>query len=53
MEPPMSPAIYPPAGGDLFKLHGNGWFKSRPHLFDGNFALLGDYQKGRVYFCET
>jgi hypothetical protein len=34
-----------PAGGELFKFYGNGWFTSRPHLFDGNFPLHGDFEK--------
>jgi hypothetical protein len=34
-----------PAGGELFKFYGNEWFTSRPHLFDGNFPLLGDFTK--------
>jgi hypothetical protein len=33
-------ACYIPAGSELFKLHDTGWFESRPHFFDGNFALL-------------
>jgi hypothetical protein len=34
-----------PAGGELFKFYGNGWFTSRPHLFDGNFPLHGDFEQ--------
>lgn len=37
-------ARYIPAGGELFKFYGNGWFTSRPHLFDAKFPLLGDYE---------
>jgi hypothetical protein len=34
-----------PAGGELFKFYGNDWFTSRPHLFDGNFPLRGDFEQ--------
>jgi hypothetical protein len=32
-----------PAGGELFKFYGDGWFTTRPKLFDGNFPLQDDY----------
>jgi len=35
---------YIPAGGELFKFYGNGYFESRPKVFGYDFPLLHNYQ---------
>jgi hypothetical protein len=37
-----------PAGGELFKFYGNSYFESRPHMFDGNFPLMGNYEEAEA-----
>jgi len=32
-----------PAGGEIFKYYGDGWFTSRPEMFDDSFPLYHDY----------